>query len=82
MWEPAGGQGPMVISRSCQAVGELSREVLVDQFLRRFLATATSGTQTAAIGQVRDMNGAVFHVLADIGIGDGFAQAYVHDGII
>jgi hypothetical protein len=67
---------------SGDGVREARRKVLVDDFLGRFLAAAAAGTQAAAFGQMRDMNGAVFHMLADFRVGDGVAEAYVHDGLI
>ncbi len=56
--------------------------MLVDHLLRRFLAAAATGAQAATIGQMGNMYGTVFHVFADIGVGDGMAKAYVHDGVI
>jgi len=54
-------------------------EVLIDQFLGHFVTAPATGSQTATVGKVGDMYCTIVHGVPDLGIGDRFAQAYVHE---
>jgi hypothetical protein len=52
--------------------------MLVNELLSGFPAAAAAGTEPPALRQVGEVNGAVFHRFADLAVGDGLAETYVH----